>query len=234
MRQGAMQRLNGNAGSGPSRYGAGRRSPLGLGGTVAVHALLVGAFLLIPRQVIDVFTPAPPITTYPVPADPPPPEPTVEKPVGQKVPARPERSEKPTVADPLVTLPKGDPPLTGTPDDGVRLDPGPTIALPPVDPPREPVVIDASIDPRARAAFQPDYPGTMIRQGVEGAVTVRMGIGADGRVTDIEKISATDESFWLATRRHALREWRFRPATRDGVPIASTRVLTVRFTLTDR
>jgi protein TonB len=96
------------------------------------------------------------------------------------------------------------------------------------------VVIDASIDPRARAAFQPDYPGTMIRQGVEGAVTVRMGIGADGRVTDIEKISATDESFWLATRRHALREWRFRPATRDGVPIASTRVLTVRFTLTDR
>jgi protein TonB len=217
-----------------SRYGAGRRSPLGLGGTVAVHALLVGAFLLIPRDVIDVFTPTPPITTYPVPQDPPPPEQTVEKPVDQKVPVQPKPSETPTVADPLVTLPSGDPPLTGTADSGQRVDPGPTILLPPADPPREPVMVEASIDPRARAAFQPDYPGTMIRQGAEGAVTVRITIGPDGRVTDIAKISATDDRFWLATQRHALRKWRFRPATRDGVAVASTKVLTVRFTLTDQ
>jgi protein TonB len=184
--------------------------------------------------VIDVFTPAPPITTYAVPEDPPPPEQSIEKPVDQKVPAQPQREERPTAADPIVTLPKGDPVLTGTPDSGTRLDPGPTILLPPADPPREPVLVEASIDPRARAAFQPDYPGAMIRQGVEGAVTVRITIGADGRLTDIEKISATDESFWLATQRHALRQWRFRPATRDGVAIVSTKVLTVRFTLTDR
>ena len=35
-------------------------------------------------------------------------------------------------------------------------------------------------------------------------------------------------------QRHALRKWRFRPATRDGVAVASTKVLTVRFTLNDR
>ncbi|MBJ7378170.1 energy transducer TonB, partial [Sphingobium sp.] len=71
-------------------------------------------------------------------------------------------------------------------------------------------------------------------QGLEGAVTVRVTISAEGRVTAIEKVSATDESFWAATQRHALRKWRFRPATRDGVAVVSTKILTVRFTLTER
>ena len=90
------------------------------------------------------------------------------------------------------------------------------------------------IDPRAMSAFQPDYPGSMIRQGAEGTVTVRVSIGTDGKVTGIERISATDEAFWVATQRHAMRKWRFRPATRDGVPVPGTKVLTVHFKLTDR
>ena len=65
-------------------------------------------------------------------------------------------------------------------------------------------------------------------------VTVRVTINAEGRVTDIARVSATDESFWLATQRHALRKWRFRPATRDGVPVETTKTMIVRFTLTDR
>ena len=50
---GSAQAAAGRDGGASSRYGAGRRSPLGLGGTVAVHALVVGAFLLIPKQVIE-------------------------------------------------------------------------------------------------------------------------------------------------------------------------------------
>tara|TARA_B100000378_G_C17724581_1_gene300029 strand:+ start:36 stop:338 length:303 start_codon:yes stop_codon:yes gene_type:complete len=98
----------------------------------------------------------------------------------------------------------------------------------------EPKLTEASIDPRALPAFQPDYPSAMIRQQVEGKVTVRVSIDAQGRVIGVEKIAASDDSFWLATQRHALRKWRFRPATRDGVAVASTKVLTVRFTLSDR
>ncbi|MCI4590613.1 TonB family protein [Sphingobium sp. BYY-5] len=214
-----------------SRYGAGRRSPLGLGGTIAVHALIVGAFLLIPKEVIEtVFTPKP-LDTRNIPI-PPPPDPIVEKQADPKVQTQPR--QQPTVTDPVVILPKGDPPVTATKESGTAVGPGPSIIVPPIDPPRAPVLTDAAIDPRAMGTFQPDYPGAMIRQGMEGAVTVRVTISPDGRVTDIEKLSATDESFWAATQRHALRKWRFRPATRDGIAVTSSKVLTVRFTLADR
>lgn len=217
---------------GQSRYGAGRKSPLGLGGTVAVHALVIGAFLLIPKEVIDTFRPSPPIETYPVPEDPPPPlDPVEDARTDPQIETKPQ-PQRPTATDPLIALPKGDTPLTGNDRSG---DSGPITPpyIPPPPPLPDPVLTDASIDPRAAAGFQPDYPGTMIRQGVEGAVTVRVSISPEGRVTAIEKVNATDESFWLATQRHALRKWRFRPATRDGVAIASTKTLTVRFTLTN-
>lgn len=215
---------------GRSRYGAARRSPLGLGGTIAVHALLVGGFLLLPKEVIDVVRPSPPIETYPVPEDAPPPEIKPDQPVDTKTPQT-SRPQAPTATDPVITLPT-DPVFPGTSDPGDSLMPvDPYVPPPPIP---DPVLTEAQIDPRALPGFQPDYPGSMIRQGMEGKVTVRVSFSAQGRVTAIEKISATDDSFWLATQRHALRQWRFRPATRDGVAVSSTKVLTVRFTLTDR
>lgn len=212
------------------RYGAGRKSPLGLGGTVAVHALVVGAFLLIPKEVIDIVRQPPPLVTKNIPL-PPEPQPTPPQPLDSKTSAQP-RPERPTAPRPEVSMPS-DPPLTGT---GDPIGSGPLTPpyIPPPPPIPEPVLTEPQIDPRALPAFQPDYPGAMIRQQVEGKVTVRVSISAEGRVTAIEKVSATDESFWLATERHALRKWRFRAATRDGVPVPSTKVLTVRFTLTDR
>ena len=116
---------------------------------------------------------------------------------------------------------------------GVDTDTG-ILILPPPDPPREPILTEPGIDPRDLSAFQPDYPGSMVRLGKEGSVTVRVAIGADGRVTGIERLAATDEAFWLATQRHALRKWRFRPASRDGVAVSGSKVLTVHFRLTDR
>lgn len=227
-------RMQSGAQDGGSRYGAGRKSPLGLGGTVAVHALVIGAFLLIPKEVIDTFSPAPPITTYAVPDDPPPPDnPVIEDKPDARIQTRQPPRDQPTVTDPLIDLPKGDPPLTGTETSGTGTGPTPPY-VPPPPPMADPVLTEPQIDPRALPAFQPDYPGAMIRQGLEGTVTVRVTIGADGRVTGIEKIAATDDSFWLATQRHALRKWRFRAATRDGVAVASSKTLTVRFTLTER
>ncbi|WP_235523579.1 energy transducer TonB [Sphingobium sp. Leaf26] len=216
--------------NGQSRYGAGRKSPLGMGGTVAVHALVIGAFLLIPKEIIDVITPSTPITTRNIPVEPPPPlDPVEDVKTDAKLPSQPQ-PDRPTAPDPFVPLPTGDTGLIGSDHIG-DIGPVPPPYIPPPLP--NPVLTEASIDPRAKGAFQPDYPGTMIRQGVEGAVTVRVTISPDGRVTAIEKVSASDESFWLATERHALRKWRFRPATRDGVAITSTKTLTVRFTLTN-
>jgi protein TonB len=56
-------------------------------------------------------------------------------------------------------------------------------------------------------------------------------IGADGRVATVECLSATTTEFCRATRQQALAKWRFRPATRDGVPVTATKDLTVRFEL---
>ena len=215
--------------TGYSGYGA-RRSPLGLGGTIAVHALVVGAFLLIPREAIQTVFDPPPLMTTNIRM---PPEPVIESKADPRIQSDPQPQPKPpqsTAVDPIIPIPTGDPVLTGGIDTG--LDQQPVIIVPPIDPPRAPVEVDARIDPRALSEFQPDYPGVMIRQGVEGSVTVRVAINAQGRVTAIEKISASDESFWLATQRPALRSWRFKPATRDGVAVASSKTLTVRFTLT--
>lgn len=209
-----------------------RRSPLGLGGTIAVHALVVGAFLLIPKEAIQTVFDPPPLKTKNIPLSVPP-EPIVEPKADPRIQSDPQPQPKPpqsTAVDPIIPIPTGDPVLTGGIDTG--LDQQPVIIVPPIAPPRAPVEVDARIDPRALSEFQPDYPGVMIRQGVEGSVTVRVAINAQGRVTAIEKISASDESFWLATQRHALRSWRFKPATRDGVAVASSETLTVRFTLT--
>ena len=217
----------------PSGYQGSRGSSFGIGGAIAVHALAVGVWLMIPQEMIDtVFTPPPLITTNVPLRDPPPPEQT-EPTTTKRIPTRP-TEQRPTTVDPIVPSSGGDSVLTGSTGSGEGIDPGPTIILPPADPPREPVTVDAAIDPRALSAFQPDYPGAMIRQGMEGSVTVQVTINAQGRVTDIARIAASDESFWRATERHALRKWRFRPATRDGVAVATTKILTVRFTLTDR
>jgi protein TonB len=216
-----------------SGYTGGGRSPIGIGGAIAVHGAAIAIFLLMPREMITEITKWEPFVATNIPADPPPPE-TKEKPADPLLKTQP-APEKPTVVkDPFVPLP----PFDGAPSGSDRNGPGEgngsgTVIAPPPPLP-DPVLTDAAIDPGARAGFQPDYPGAMIRQGMEGSVTVRVTIGADGRVIDIARISATDEAFWLATQRHALRKWRFRPATRDGAPVSSVKTLTVHFRLEDR
>lgn len=99
-----------------------------------------------------------------------------------------------------------------------------------VDPPKPaPVLVDAAPDARYLDDFQPPYPPSERRAERDGVVTVRVQVGANGRVLAIEPVRATSDAFFEATRRQALSRWRFRPATRDGVPVETTRVMTVRF-----
>lgn len=214
-----------------SGYASSRPSRAGVVGTVAVHALLVGGYFLMPAELIKEIMPTP-IWATNIPLDPPPPENPVEKQAVEKPLQRPVDT-RPFVPDTLVDIE----PLTDTGIGGAipnavdgdiikPFDPGV------VDPPRDPVLTTVSIDPRYTRDFQPDYPPAMQRAQEEGKVTVRVNIGADGRVTSIEKLFATSDAFWEAARKQALAKWRFRAATRDGVPIESEKVMTVHFTLT--
>ena len=206
-------------------------SPIGIGGAVAVHALVAAVFILMPKEAIAPYVP-PIFIGNQIPLDPPPPPEPVPPTQEAKIPTRTVSDpQSATYADTIVPPVSGEGIATGDGKTGQGAGGGLPLT---VDPPHEPMLVEASIDPRSLSAFQPDYPGSMIRQGMEGSVTVRVTIGPDGRVLGIERLSATDDAFWIATQRHALRKWRFRPATRDGVAVGSNKVLTVHFRLTDR
>ena len=191
-----------------------------------MHAAAIGALAMSKMEIpVKVFVP---ITLRDVKIDPPPPENPPEpraEPlpksridhVPPRVPTITRKSD--VVLDPLPNLKIVDP-LPGTAD------------TTPVDPPRplpDPVRRAARIDPASR--LQPPYPASEERLGNEGSVTVRLVIGPDGRVREVEKIRATSDAFWAATERHALRHWRFRPATIDGKPVESRELMTVKFQL---
>lgn len=228
-----MRTAGGNAVSG---YTGGGRSPIGIGGAIAVHAVVVGAYLLMPKEMIAPYIPTILVGT-PIAIEPPPPPNDPPQTQADPLIRTMSKAREPIIPDPFVLPPPSDG-LKGAgssgSDSGLGGGSGDgTVITPPIDPPA-PIFVDAAIDPRALAGFQPDYPGAMIRQGMEGTVRVRVTISAEGRVTEIENLSATDAAFWLATRRHALRQWRFRPATRDGVAVGSSKILTVRFNLEGR
>lgn len=166
----------------------------------------------------------------------PPPEPVKDKPVELKkaattttpplkrvdpvVPTIPRGPVLEAVRDPVI--PSFDPPVGPTGAGSVVVDP-------PVAPP---AMIGAEIDPRHAGNFQPDYPGSELRQEKEGLVKVRVLIGVDGRIKAVEQLASPTAGFFEATRRHALSKWRFKPATRDGIPVESWKVMTVRFQIT--
>lgn len=155
---------------------------------------------------------------------PPPPEPTPDaKPVPRTASAT--DTVKPVVA----TTPFTDNRVVQGPviPDIIPVDLGPPVK--PVDPPPLPKLVFADLDPRFAGSFQPDYPAREQRGGIEGAAKVRVLIGTDGRVKAVELVSTDSPGFFEETKRRALAKWRFKPATRGGVPEESWKVMTVRF-----
>jgi protein TonB len=219
-----------------NRYDGSRASrPVSAGAALLVNgALMMGLVLAVPTIVkgpeeTTLWTSNVPIT--------PPPEPIDDKSVELKkaVTATTPPLQR---SDPLVkTVPSG-PTLDSVRDPVVpSFDPpvgpsgaGTVVMDPPATPP--PVLVSAEIDSRYAASFQPDYPGSELRQEKEGVVKVRVLIGVDGRIKAVEQVSSPTPGFFDATRRHALAKWRFRPATRDGIPVESWKVMTVRFQIT--
>lgn len=200
--------------------------PFGLGVAVAIHAAGLSALWLAKNDYIPPIKTILTIRNIPLPRPQPTPEP---------VPPPPAPSETVRLSDP--------PPLPIERIVRARPDTVRIVPLPPakpidsfgagagiaVTPPPLPVLTGPEIDPRYAGDFQPPYPAGKQRLGEEGLVVVRVLIGADGRVKRVEPANGADEAFVAATERHALRRWRFKPATRDGVPIESWRTMRVRF-----
>ena len=173
-------------------------------------------------------------TNIPMPVPPPPPPPD---PITDRTPP-PDTPLTTPLRDPIFVPPTAPDAKPAQADLPPIPDPGPgpqaETIVDPVPPPPPPVLTDATRDPRFADRFQPAYPPALEREGVAGRARVRVRIGADGRVLAVEDLGASDPAFFAATERQALRYWRFRPATRDGVPVESSQVLTVTFRLPER
>lgn len=86
----------------------------------------------------------------------------------------------------------------------------------------------ADVDRAIRAA----YPDVLRDAGVEGTVTVRLRVAADGKVdrNSITVVNASHELF-AEPAQHAAARMRFRPAERNGTPVATEITVPVEFHL---
>jgi len=206
-----------------------RASPASLAMVIALHVGVLGAVALVKGPV---FTPAffPPtkVTFVPLPEDPPvvPPEPVPVPDDRMTAPTREVDGVPPRPENPVREVPRDPVGPVGPVGGG-----GSTIVS---DPPAHvPVRRDAELDPRYAAMLRPPYPAAEQRAQRGGVVRIRVTIGTDGRVRAVERVSATSDAFWAAAERQALSRWRFRPATLDGRPVESSKVLTLHFRIED-
>jgi protein TonB len=109
--------------------------------------------------------------------------------------------------------------------------PEPAAAPPAVHPPAPLATITSSVDltyysardvdmpPRALREIEPEYPYAADRQRLSGKVRLQLKLEADGRVNDIEVVSATPPGLFEESALRAFREARFVPAQRNGGPV---------------
>ena len=87
-----------------------------------------------------------------------------------------------------------------------------------------PVLIESS-------GVKPVYPEEALRAGLEGLVVLEAIVDERGRVGhDIKVVRSLGRGFDEAAVA-AVRQWRFRPATRDGKPIKVRRIFPILFRL---
>ena len=77
----------------------------------------------------------------------------------------------------------------------------------------------------------PEYPAASQARGEQGVVTVLLRIAASGSVEEVEVIRGSGYPVLDEAAKHAVRRWRFRPATRDGLAIPGTIRTAIHFRL---
>lgn len=202
--------------------------PASLGAALAINGGIIAALLTANPDVIERIVPRSPIAIFTPTPEPSPPPPDRPKPRSEHPAPRP-------TAEPLPQRPVDPPllpPIPGNPDIQTGTGGGTVLGTDGGTGTSEafvtPVFVAATYDQRYLADLQPPYPDEIRDSGTEGAVRLRIVIGANGRVIRAEGLEGDPALLRVATR-HALARWRFKPATRGGVPEESTKVMVVRF-----
>jgi TonB family protein len=64
------------------------------------------------------------------------------------------------------------------------------------------------------------YPAEARRQGIEGTVSVRYDVDAEGVVQNAQVVTATPPDLFDSAALKTVQGWRFRPRMQDGQPVA--------------
>ncbi len=107
-----------------------------------------------------------------------------------------------------------------------------TGALRPVwsQPGKTPKIGNGVTAPQVIQKVEPDYTEDARDRGVEGAVMLSVVISETGEPKDVTVVRSLDPGL-DANAAAAVRQWRFRPATKDGRPVAVTAHIEVNFRL---
>lgn len=112
------------------------------------------------------------------------------------------------------------------------------LAAPDAPPPPEPdgpvryVAGGFITEPEKLAGSNPVYPEAARRARVQGVVVLELTINAKGEVTHVQPLRTLPLGITEAAAS-AVRTWRFKPAIRNGRPIAVKYIITVNFHLVD-
>ncbi len=197
------------------------------GVAVLFHAILL--IVKLPDLYGEVVAPPPPQKIFVVQQvrfKPPPPE------IEQQIPKP--KSKKVPIPDPT----PGEP-------EPIRIDEPEAIDIPEVDdldlfdlpeapPPQEPdVPIQVTGDvthPEKISAPQPQYTEIARKARIQGSVVLQTTIDKNGDITDVKVLKGLHMGLSEAAVA-AVRQWKFKPATLNGKPVAAYYNLTVTFTL---
>ena len=116
----------------------------------------------------------------------------------------------------------------------------PAVAAPPAAPaPASPATLASSVDltyynardldvqPHALRVIRPDYPVAADRQKLSGTLRLKLKLEADGRVSDVEVVSAKPPGLFEESAINAFRDARFAPAQKNGRAVRALVVIEV-------
>ena len=89
------------------------------------------------------------------------------------------------------------------------------------------------VRPKPLKRVEGKYPEVYRAQNIEDTVKVRVWLDAKGKITRAKVVGPSKHAEFNKAALAAAKQWKFEPATRDGVPFATDQILTFTFRLDD-